>query len=137
MPGPKRTPIARAARTVISPEAVAVYQQMRRLRCSCGPYPDPKKWTGRKQCAACERWWDLHSKLADLIPHKPWMWPVICPPTKYPEYDFGLQRFTNELRPRQGNDRMRAMEKALREAARAAKAPAQAIVDQSSEPASP
>jgi hypothetical protein len=116
MSGTRRVPIERATLTRIPAEAISIYCEMIRLRCTCKPYPNPKQWWGRKECRACEKWWELHNELADQILHKPWQWPLITPITRYPDYDREAGMFTNTLRRRQGNDRMRAMEKALRAA---------------------
>jgi len=114
-----RVPIRRPAATMIPPRAVKIFVAMNKLRCACGPYPDPKRWWGREQCRACEKWWVLHKELADQILHKPWEWPLVTPITRYPDYDYEAGMFTNTLRREQGNDRMRAMEQALRAAASA------------------
>jgi hypothetical protein len=115
----KRTPIARQMATPqITREALRIWRQMSRLRCRCGPYPDPTKWWGREQCASCAKWWSLHSALAHEIPHKPWHWPLVTPITRYPDFDREAGMFVNTFRPRQGNDRMRELERALRAGAK-------------------
>ena len=115
----KRTPIARQMATPqIKEQAVAIYERMRKLRCSCGPYPNPKQWWGREECSGCRRWWDLHNELAHHIPHRPWEWPLAAPITKYPVYDHGLKRYTTEIRRPPARERERALERALREATR-------------------
>jgi hypothetical protein len=112
MSGAKRIPLHRAMRTVITPEAVAIYKQMRRLHCSCGPYP-PGQGPHRKQCDGCSRWWSLHSQLDEALgPRKPWLWPHVPCPTKYPDRDGVLRR-------RLPLDHQLEVARRLREAARA------------------
>ena len=66
----KRVPIARQMATPqITEQAVAIYERMCKLRCSCEPYPNPKQWWGREECSGCRRWWNLHNELAHHIPH--------------------------------------------------------------------
>jgi hypothetical protein len=121
MTGSRRTPFARPTQTPISARAVELYKRMRKLKCECPPYPDPTKWTGRKQCGACREWWQLHAQLdAALAPTRPWEWPLLCPPTLHQVFDHAAGRFTAELVPEQADERMRALEDALREAGRAA-----------------
>jgi hypothetical protein len=116
----KRVPLKRqSAAHQITPAALAIAERMFKLRCTCGNYPDRTKWTGRKQCRACEQWWDLHSQLADVVPHQPWQWPLLNPPTKYPDFDSVTGMFTDTLQPSQPNERQRAFEDVLRQAVRA------------------
>jgi hypothetical protein len=84
MSGTRRTPIARATRTQIPAKAIAIYERMRKLKCTCGPYPDPTKWWGRQQCRGCRAWWDLHNELAHLVPHRAWEWPLVASIERYP-----------------------------------------------------
>lgn len=125
MTGARRTPLTRPVQTPISARAVELYREMRKLRCSCPPYPDPTKWTGRKQCDACEQWWRLHGQLDAELRLRAWEWPLLCPPTLHQVFDHAAGRFTDVLVPEQPDARMQALEAALREAAaRAATAPA-------------
>jgi hypothetical protein len=83
----KRVPIARRYTTPISAEAVELYQRMLRIRCACGPLH-------RLECSGCNRWWDLHSELDKALgPTKPWIWPHLNPPTRYPDHDGVLRRY--------------------------------------------
>jgi hypothetical protein len=107
----KRTPLRRFTQTQISPEAIAIWKQMRRLKCSCGPYP-PGKGSHREECDGCTRWWALHSALDQALgPTTPWLWPHVACPTKYPDCD-GI------LRPHAPRDHQVETARRLREAAR-------------------
>jgi hypothetical protein len=124
MSGARRVPLTRPTQAQISARAVELYKQMRKLKCSCGQYPDPTKWTGRQMCEGCTRWWELHGELDSELKSKAWQWPAICPPTLHPVFDHAAGRFTDEFVPEQPDARMRALEAALREAAKAAGTPA-------------
>jgi hypothetical protein len=88
----RRRPIIRRQTAPISPRAVELYKAKRRIRCTCGPYP-PGRGPHRKQCAGCFRWWELHSELDEALgPTKPWLWPYVPCPTKYPDHDGVLRR---------------------------------------------
>src|SRR5215475_10894283 len=91
MPGPKRRPIGHAARMIISPEMVALYGRMVRIRCTCAPPPITEYWK-RELCDNCERWWGLHTELSHLVPHKPWRWPLLAPPSRRPDADGVMRR---------------------------------------------
>jgi hypothetical protein len=119
MPGTRRTPIARRSVASITPQAVAIFREMSKCKCSCGNYPDPTIWTGRAQCSGCTTWWALHSELADHIKHQVWEWPLIPCITRYPVFDRDAGRFTDVMEPpEQGNERQRELDRVLREAAR-------------------
>jgi hypothetical protein len=38
-----------------------------------------------RKCSG-DRWWKLHSQLANLIPHKPWDWPIVQDPNDPPNW---------------------------------------------------
>ena len=62
-----RTPIAGTrSGTPVPPEALDLFVEMRK-------------------CSG-DRWWDLHSRLAKLIPHKPWDWPIVQNPDDPPNW---------------------------------------------------
>jgi hypothetical protein len=71
----KRTPIHRSLVMQITPRAVAIYEQMCRIRCTClpreygAPYVQP--------CVNCGRWWRLHNELHRELKLRPWHWPTI------------------------------------------------------------
>ena len=47
----------------ISPEAVRIWRRMKKIRCRCGPHPNPTKWWEREECRECQRWWTLQCAL--------------------------------------------------------------------------
>jgi hypothetical protein len=108
MPGPKRTPLNRSPRIVISRRAVALYLRMR--RCKCDRSPDCHGC----RCAGCKKWWGLHDELHRELGLKPWQWPAIVPPTYYPD--------GTAMVPRVPSERMAVMEARLREAVKVAAA---------------
>jgi len=63
----KRIPLARPLRPSVPDEVLDLFIEMR-------------------ECRSSERWWDLHKRLAKLIPHKPWDWPVIEDPDDPPDW---------------------------------------------------
>jgi hypothetical protein len=108
----KRIPIARPRRGQLMPEALDIFEAMKKLKCTCPPID----FEGANLCSGCELWWRLHSQLADLLPGiRPWHWPVIenphaqCP---YPEGSYAAVRWRpNE----QGQARWRELEAAVAE----------------------
>jgi len=94
MPGPIRKPLAHPVRTQqITPRAIQLFDQIRRVRCSCPPIDwEGEYWKGR-ECPGCKRWWQLHNELHDELGGKPWEWPAIEDPetqnpypAKYPAH---------------------------------------------------
>jgi hypothetical protein len=79
MPGTRRTPLDRPAVGLrITERAVDIFIAMGKLRCTCPPVP-ADYWT-HKTCASCERWWDLHSELADELGTSVelWEWLIVA-----------------------------------------------------------
>jgi hypothetical protein len=108
----KRTAIARRYTASVSERAVELYLAMKRIRCGCEA-PPPGRIAPSPQCAACERWWNLHSELDEALgPTKPWLWPHLPPPTR-------LLHSDGSIRPRQPLEHQRELAARLREAARA------------------
>jgi hypothetical protein len=101
----KRTAIARPRRGHLVPEALDIFDEMKKLECSCGVGSN-----GMNQCPGCQRWWSLHSRLAGLLPGtRPWHWPVIENPDE-------CACPKGHLRPNeQGQARWRELEAALAE----------------------
>jgi hypothetical protein len=62
-----RTPIARTRSGVpVPPESLDLFVEMR-------------------TCSG-DRWWELHKRLAKLIPHRPWDWPIVQDPEDPPDW---------------------------------------------------
>ena len=83
--GTKRTPIGRPPRSSITPRAIALFEEMRRLedRCSCEPIiwrDDGKR--NYPTCPSCERWWALNSELCDEMRLQPWEFPAVTNPAE-------------------------------------------------------
>jgi hypothetical protein len=70
MSGTKRIPIARIQAHRITPRAIAIYQQMRRIRCTCPSQPPGG-------CSHYNRWFDLHNELHLELRLPVWQWPCI------------------------------------------------------------
>jgi hypothetical protein len=76
-----RTPIRRAAPTVISRRALELFAELERARrarrravdCAVGPYGHCKT----DECGACRRWWDAHAELHTELGLQPWQWPCL------------------------------------------------------------
>src|SRR5689334_20251897 len=87
-----RTPIAHLRRRfIITPEAIAAFEAMRKLRraCTCEPIDwGGKYWESGPQCSSCQEWWRQHSILHHELKCKTWEWPCIEHPdsvTYFPE----------------------------------------------------
>jgi hypothetical protein len=62
----KRIPIHRPIRAQIPLEALDLFREMKNVGCACPPI-DSKGWYWeRQECHGCERWWALHSRLAQI-----------------------------------------------------------------------
>jgi hypothetical protein len=100
----------------ISPRAVELYQQMRRLRCTCPP-PKPGRNVASlaDQCRGCSRWWSLHSELDQALgPTKPWLWPHLREPTRFCDHDGVLRPYPPLQHQAELAARLRAAAKAGR-----------------------
>jgi hypothetical protein len=112
----KRIPIHRPIRAQIPPEALDLFREMRNVKCTCPPIDCKGEYWERHECPGCERWWDLHSRLAQILPGiRPWHWPVIespraqCP---YPDGSYAAAQW----RPNEAAQaRWRELEVALKE----------------------
>jgi hypothetical protein len=91
-----RVPLYRTGEPRITPRAVEIFRQIRRLRCVAGD-------ARCDRCEACERWHDLHADLNREIGACPWHWPCIA-------HDY-----------KRGSAAQRALWDALEDAARAAR----------------
>jgi hypothetical protein len=120
----KRIPTGRSVTLQITPLAIQLFEEMRRLDnlCMCPSIDWGGKYWVRNECAACERWWELHSQLHDELQCKPWHWPAIENPdveNPYPPGSAAHQRWKPNLR---GQAMWRALAAASREAKRARRA---------------
>jgi len=136
----KRNPTARSVTLRITPLAVQLFNEMRRLDnlCTCPPIDWAGKYWVRHECPACERWWQVHSQLHDALGAKPWHWPCIENPdtgNPYPSWTAGHRRWKPNLR---GQAMWRALANASREAKRTRRArEAAAKVQRAASPAPP
>jgi hypothetical protein len=118
----KRIPIHRPIRAQIPLEALDLFREMKNVKCTCPPIDWKGKYWERHECPGCERWWSLHSRLAQLLPGiRPWHWPVIQSPRAqcpYPEGSYAAAQW----RPNEAAQaRWRELEAALKERKRTAK----------------
>jgi hypothetical protein len=129
-----RTPIARSARLRFSDEALDLFQQIRKVRCTCPPRAvdwDGEYWkdTVSPRCAGCERSDELRGRLFEVWPNvRPWFWPIVANPASkcpYPPNHANVPEWHRTLEESAG--RWREIEGALaqrQQARRAAKASA-------------
>ena len=94
----KRIPIHRPIRAQIPLEALDLFREMKNVKCTCPPIDWKGRYWERQECPGCERWWGLHSRLAQLLPGiRPWHWPVIQSPRAqcpYPEGSYAAAQWS-------------------------------------------
>jgi|SRR5262245_6693620 len=80
----KRTPIDRPPRTPITPEAIRLFEAMKRIKCTC----EPRDWDGKywehELCAGCEERNRLRRNLHQELRLKPWERTVMAPDAPNP-----------------------------------------------------
>ena len=113
----KRKPISRPAVLQITPLAISLFTEMAAISCTCAPRDWGGKYWVHKQCAGCEKWWELHARLHDELRCRPWEWPCIQSPKAECPYPPGSPA-AQSWRP---NERAQQMWHALAEAARGAR----------------
>ena len=68
----------------ISDAALAIYEKMKNVRCTCTPEipPPDEGWGDWEQCAGCERWGDLNRQLLHMLGKAvpPYEYAVVPPP---------------------------------------------------------
>jgi hypothetical protein len=69
MPHVTHVPLYRDGKPRITAHAIALFRQVKRLRCASGDWRDG--------CDACEAWSDAHGELNDELGCFPWHWPCI------------------------------------------------------------
>src|SRR5262245_30492549 len=113
----KRKPLNRPPALQITPLAIRLFTEMAAVSCTC----EARDWGGKywehKQCAGCERWWELHAGLYDELRCRPWEWPCIQSPEAECPYPPGSPA-AQSWRP---NERAQQMWQALAGAAREAR----------------
>ena len=112
----KRIPIHRPIRAQIPLEALDLFREMKNVECTCPPIDWEGRYWERQGCPGCERWWDLHSRLAQILPGiRPWHWPVIESPRAQCPYPDGSCAAA-QWRPNEAAQaRWRELEAALKE----------------------
>jgi hypothetical protein len=93
----RRTPLHRALRRKITPEAIAAFRRMEALasKCTCPPRDWGGEYWARQRCAACEERQREHSVLHHALGLKPWEWPAYEHPdlgNPWPEGSYMWQR---------------------------------------------
>jgi hypothetical protein len=68
----KRIPIHRPIRAQIPLEALDLFREMKNVECTCLPIDWEGRYWERQGCPGCERWWDLHSRLAHIAGNTTW-----------------------------------------------------------------
>jgi hypothetical protein len=112
----KRIPIHRPIRAQIPPEALNLFRKMKTLKCTCRPIDWEGKYWDRDECPGCKRWWNLHSRLAQLLPGiRPWHWPVIQSPHAECPYPEGSQAAAAWKPNEEAQARWRVLDAALTE----------------------
>jgi hypothetical protein len=116
----KRIPIGRPRKAPLPPEALDLFREMKTLRCTCRPIDWEGKYWERDECPGCERWWSLHSRLAQLLPGiRPWHWPVIQSPGAKCPYPEGSPAAAAWRPNEEAQARWRVLDAALAEAEQA------------------
>jgi hypothetical protein len=87
MSGTRRTPIARRAALQITARAIALFEQLERVRrqrrgSTCVVRDNPSGYC-TAECQACESWFDLMDALHSELGLRPWFWPCL-PQNPYP-----------------------------------------------------
>ena len=113
----KRKPLNRPPALQITPLAIRLFTEMRAISCTCAPRDWDGKYWEHRQCAGCERWWELHGRLHDELRCRPWEWPCIQSPEAKCPYPPGSPA-AQSWRP---NERAQQMWQALAGAAREAR----------------
>ena len=71
----------------ITLRAIALFGQMKRIRCTCVP----RDWDGGywkfRECPGCTKWGHLQARLHDELRCKPWDWPCVAGPSVAPDED--------------------------------------------------
>jgi hypothetical protein len=115
----KRIPIPRVAAPTITTKAIALFERMRRCKCTCPP--DARG----HECPGCEKWWSLHSDLVDALGTPVWQWPAIEDPraeNPYPPGTPAHHSWTPDLEAQQMWQALANASRELRRARQAAKA---------------
>jgi hypothetical protein len=113
----KRKPISRPPALQITPLAISLFTELAAISCTCAPRDWGGKYWEDKQCAGCERWYELHARLHDELRCRPWEWPCIQSPKAKCPYPPGSPA-AHSWRP---NERAQQMWQALVGAAREAR----------------
>src|SRR5262245_43608054 len=93
---------------------------MKTLKCTCRPIDWEGKYWERDECPGCKRWWNLHSRLAQLLPGiRPWHWPVIQSPDAKCPYPEGSPAAAAWQPNEEAQARWRVLNSALAEAEQA------------------
>jgi hypothetical protein len=116
----KRIPIHRPIRAQIPLEALDLFREMKKVGCACPSIDWKGKYWERQECPGCERWWSLHSRLAQLLPEtRPWHWPVIQSPGAKCPYPEGSPAAAAWQPNEEAQARWRVLDAALAEAEQA------------------
>ena len=82
-----RTPRRRPTIAQITPQAIALFDQMKRIQCTCLR----RDWDGEywkfRECPGCRKWGDLQAELHVELQRKPWDWPCVAHPGVKPDED--------------------------------------------------
>ena len=112
----KRTAIARPRRGQLVPEALDIFEAMKKLECTCPPVDFEGANVDGEDCPGCQRWRSLHSRLAQLLPGvRPWHWPVVEEPQAQCPYPEGSHAAARWRPNEQGQARWLELEVALAE----------------------
>lgn len=109
-----RTPTKPSAALRITPLALTFFRRMEELDCSCADVGADGLRPGG-QCPGCQQWWNLHSRLHDLLKLKPWHWPVYEHPDAGNPYPPGSVAHARCRPDEAAIERYRALARALAE----------------------
>ena len=114
----KRTPIRRSSSPQITPQAVRLFEQLRR-------------------CRDVDRWRQLHSELCDELHTRPWQFPCIEDPSTQNPYPPGTPAHLSWQPDREAQERWKALAAASREARRQERAARKAAEQPPDQPTPP
>lgn len=112
--GTKRTPVDRRTRMEITPEAVRLFEAMKRIECTCAPRDWERYWEF-EPCEGCEERSRLRRAIHRELKLPPWAIPCVVDPNAPNPWPAGSPRHARWRPNPDAVARWRALEAASRE----------------------